>query len=226
MSHGSCALVTCCRQPPELVGLQFLDESQMQWSSADVDPALSGTETHGDQTKKCQDYSTSGTSSRRQATVESESLPVLQCPTHMLMSCLENVAVSKRLEELAREVARVQGQPSGKQEDSETSDENGPPPVPKPARVVTGRRHQLLSMLVDHLMCRDGRSEESLPERRAVRTLAARRNYQIALGTFLTFVKERPLPLVEDVDVDGALVVYSDDCCVQGMWQSSSAFCG
>ena len=38
----------------------------------------------------------------------------------MLMSCLTNVAVSKSLEELAREVARVQGQPASKEEDSET----------------------------------------------------------------------------------------------------------
>ena len=62
-------------------------------------------------------------------------------------------------------------------------------------------------MLVDHLMCRDGRSEESFLERRAVRTLAARQNYQTALGTFHKPVKERALPLVEDVEIDGALVV-------------------
>ena len=71
------------------------------------------------------------------------------------------------LEELAREVVRVQAQP------------------PKSARVVSGRRHHLLRMLVDPLMCRDGRSAEPLLERRAVRTLAARRNYQTALGAFL-----------------------------------------
>ena len=58
------------------------------------------------------------------------------------VSCQKNVAVSKSLEELAREAARVQGQPAGKGEDSETSDENGP----------------------HHLMCRDGRSVESLLE--------------------------------------------------------------
>ena len=45
----------------------------------------------------------------------------------------------------------------------------------KSARVVPGRRHHLLRMLVDHLMCRDGKSEESLLERRLVRTLSARR---------------------------------------------------
>ena len=57
----------------------------------------------------------------------------------------------KSFEELAREVARVRG------EDSETSDENGPLLVPKSGRVVPGRRHRRVRMLVDHLKCRDGR---------------------------------------------------------------------
>ena len=92
----------------------------------------------------------------------------------------------------------------GKGEDSEPRHESGPPPVPKSAQVVSGRRHHRLRMLVDHLMCRDGRSEESLVERRVARTLAAPRNCQTALGTFLKFVKERALPLVEDVKIDGS----------------------
>ena len=54
---------------------------------------------------------------------------VLWCPTPQLVS----------LEELAREVARLQGQPAGKEVDSETSEENGPLHVPKSARVVSGR---------------------------------------------------------------------------------------
>ena len=48
-----------------------------------------------------------------------------------MVSCLKNVAVSKSLEELSREVSRVQSQLVGKEEDSEISDENGPLPVPK-----------------------------------------------------------------------------------------------
>ena len=47
-------------------------------------------------------------------------------------------------------------------------------------------------------------------ERRAARTLAARRNY-------LKCVMERVLLLVENVEIDGALVVYSNDCFVQGI---------
>ena len=102
--------------------------------------------------------------------------------------------MSKSLEELARDVARVQGQPAGKEEDGETNDESGPLPVPKSARVVSGRRHHRLRMLIDHLMCRDRRSEESLLERITVRTLAARRNHQTALGKFLKFVKGARAP--------------------------------
>ena len=68
---------------------------------------------------------------------------------------MKGVTMSKSLEELAREVARVQGQPAGREEDSETSDESGPLLVPNSARVVS-------RMLVDHLMSRDGKSEHSL----------------------------------------------------------------
>ena len=60
-------------------------------------------------------------------------------PTPKLVSCPKKVAVSKNLKVLAREVARVQGQPAGKEEDSDTSDENGPLLVPKSAGVVSGR---------------------------------------------------------------------------------------
>ena len=109
---------------------------------------------------------------------------------------------------MVREVAQVQGQAAGKEDDSDTSDENGPLPVPKSARVVSGRGHHLLRMLVGHLMCRDGMSEESLLERRAVRSLAERRDYQ-------TVGRSSNFPLVEDVEIDGALVAYSNDCFVQ-----------
>ena len=77
----------------------------------------------------------------------------IRCPTPESVSFLNNVAVSKSLVELARDVARVQGQPAGKEEDSETSGENGPMLVPKSAQVVFGRRRSCLWMLVDHFMC-------------------------------------------------------------------------
>ena len=116
------------------------------------------------------------------------------------------VARPQSLKELAREVARVQGQPAGKEEDSGTSDESGPRLVPNSARIVSGRRHHRLCMLDGHLMRRHGKSKKSRLERRDVRPLAARWNYQTALGTFLKFVKELTLPLVKDVEIDGALV--------------------
>ena len=65
-------------------------------------------------------------SSRRQSeSVSPYQKCMIQCPTPKVVSCLKNVTMSKSLEELAREVARVQGQSDGKGEDSETIDECG-----------------------------------------------------------------------------------------------------
>ena len=72
------------------------------------------------------------------------------------------------------EVREYKGQPAGKEEDSKTSDENGPLLVPDSAQVVSGQRHHTARMLVDYVMCRDGKPEGSLPERRVVRSFAAR----------------------------------------------------
>ena len=104
------------------------------------------------------------------------------------MSCLKNVTTPKSLEEVARP---VQGQPAGKEEDSDTSGENGPLPEPKSAQVVPGRRHHCLRNLVDRRMCQDGRLVESLPERLAVISFTARRIHQTPLGTSLKCLKER-----------------------------------
>ena len=52
---------------------------------------------------------------------------------------------------------------------------------------------------------------------RAVGSIAARVIQQTALGTLFKFVKERTLQLVENVEIDGALVAYSNDCFVQGV---------
>ena len=48
-----------------------------------------------------------------------------------------------------------------------------------------------------------------------MRTLAARQNRQTTLGKFHKIVQKRTLPLVEDVDIDGAPVAYSNVCSVQ-----------
>ena len=81
--------------------------------------------------------------------------------------------------ELAREVARVQGQPAGKEEDSETREENFPLLVSKYARVVlwktTPRTFGVSRWKVGRIAL----------GARAVRTLASRRNLQTALGNSL-----------------------------------------
>ena len=73
MPRGSCAPVTICRPPLGLVGSQFLDESPMQWPSttgAEACYARTPTKVY----EVCPNDPSSGSSSRRQATVESESL--------------------------------------------------------------------------------------------------------------------------------------------------------
>ena len=57
------------------------------------------------------------------------------------------------------------------------------------------------------MTCREGKLEES-PKQRAVRALAARRNHQTALGKFRKFVLKRMLLVVDDVEIDGALVAW------------------
>ena len=100
---------------------------------------------------ECPDYSTSGPPPdvKRPSRVSPYQKSVIRCPTPRLMlmvsSCPKTVTISKGLEELAREIARVQGQPVGKEEHSETSDESGPLLVPKSAWVVSGRRHHRLA---------------------------------------------------------------------------------
>ena len=109
----------------------------MQWSSADIDTVPCRARSLTEVNDQCLDYLNSGPPP--DATFESPwQRSVLWCPTTKLLSCL------KSLEELAREVALVQGQPAGKVEGSESSGESGPLPVPKSARVVSGRRHRRL----------------------------------------------------------------------------------
>ena len=205
-----------CRPPPGLIGSQFLDESQMPWSSACTGAKACHARTPTKVFKVCPVDSSSGTSSRRQATVESDSLSGIcgSVPDAEAGVLSEKSGSVKESRAAGTRSSASQGQAAGKEQDS---DENVPLAVPRSARVVSGRQHHRLRMLVDHLVYRGGRSEESLVERKAVRTLPARRNHQTALGTFLKFVKERALPLVEDVEIHRALVAYSDDCIDHGV---------
>ena len=122
VSVHACAPMTFCGLPPGLVESHFLDESQMQWSSADVDTEPCHARSPTEVNEKCPDYSTSG------------QISMIWCPTPRVVSCLRNVMVSKSLEELARKEARAHRQPAGKEEDSGTSDESGPLLVPTSAR--------------------------------------------------------------------------------------------
>ena len=68
------------------------------------------------------------------------------------------------------------------------------------------------ALWVDHLMCGDGKLEESLLKRRAVRAIAGRQSRRTVLGKFFKCVKERVLHLVEDVEVNDGRVAYPNDC--------------
>ena len=173
-------------------------------------PQLILTRSPTEVSDECPDYSVSDPSSRSQAPVESESLPEICDP----VPDAEGGVLSEEGNDVPKSLgANTRSSASSRparwqEEDGGTSDESGPLPVPKSAREVSGQRHHRWRMLIDHLMCRDGKLKELLLERRAVRTLAARRFYQTALETFLKCVKERVLPLIEDVEIDGALVAY------------------
>ena len=62
LSHDSCAPMIFCGLLLGLVESQFLDESQMQWSSADLDTEPCSSWTSND--KYCPDYLNSGRSSQ------------------------------------------------------------------------------------------------------------------------------------------------------------------
>ena len=144
------APLTFCGLHSGLVGSQLLDESQLQWLSAGCGTDASHARIPTIFFEDCPNCPISASTPSRVSPCQKS---VIRCPTPKLASSMKGVTMSKSPEELAREVARVQGQPAGREEDSETSDESGPFPVPNSARVVSGRRHHRLRMLVDHLMC-------------------------------------------------------------------------
>ena len=150
--------------PPGLVGSQSLGGAQLQCSSACFGTCHARSPTKIDDF--CPSCSISGPplpppDAKRPSRVSLCKKSAIQRPTVKMASCLKTVTISKSLEELARGVARVQGQPADKEEDSEISNEIGPLLVPKSARGVSGRRHHRLRMLVGHPMCRDGKSVKS-----------------------------------------------------------------
>ena len=108
MSHGSCAPLTFFELPPGLFGSQFLDESQMQWSSSDT-----GTEVcHArSRTKVCEKYQITRLlapppDAKRPSRVSPCQRSVIRCPTPVAVSCLKNVVVSNWQAKLRKSKAR------------------------------------------------------------------------------------------------------------------------
>ena len=139
----------------------------------------------------------------------------VRCPTPTLAFCWTIVNAKSRVK-LARAVARVQGQPAGREEDSDTSDENEALPVPKSAQVVSGRRRLRQRSLANHRLCRDGRFEESLMGK-AVRGLAARQSRRAVLDKFSQVCEDARFSLIGDVKVNDARVACPNDCFVLGL---------
>ena len=87
----------------------------------------------------------------------------------------------------ARVMAHVRGQPAGQRGGQpKPASKNEPLPVPNSARVVFGRRHHRLRILVDHQMCRDGKKKQTRSENEEMLgTGAARRSHSTTLGKCL-----------------------------------------
>ena len=117
-SSGSFAPLTFCGLPPGLAGSQLLDASQMRWSSAG-----SGTEArHAKSPTKIDEnrvarFRAPPPDAKRPSRVIPCQKSAIRCFSPAVASCLKSVTNSKCLEQLAREVAGVQGRPAGKQED-------------------------------------------------------------------------------------------------------------
>ena len=89
------------------------------------------------------------------------------------------------------------------------------PPVLNSAQRVSRRRHPRMRNLVNRLMCRDGKLEESLKQR-AVRAFAAHGSRRTVLGRFLKYVKKHPFHLFGNAKVNDARIAYPNHCFLLG----------
>ena len=173
-SCGSCAPLTFCRVLSGLVESQFLDESKTKRSSADVTQCLV---THG-VSRRCMIKAQTTLilspppDAKRPSRVSPTQKSVIRCPTLKWAPCLKNVTMSKSLE-----LREFKAGPLAKRRTTR--------PATKVANAsrFSGCRHHRPHMIVDQLMCRVGKLEESHLKRRGVRTLAARQNHQTAPGS-------------------------------------------
>ena len=93
-----------------------------------------------------------GPSSRRQAPIGSESLPVFCDQVRDAKGGIlsDECSGAQSFEGLARDVALIQGQPAGKGEGVQRR--NRATAGPRFARVVSGRRHRPFRLVIDRLM--------------------------------------------------------------------------
>ena len=213
MSHWFLCSVDVLEVPLRLVGSQFLDESQIQWSSADTGAEACHARSPTKVYEKCPGYSTCGPSCRCQAPVASESLQEI---------C--NLVPDAKGGVLSGQRARVtESRGAGTTNCAST----------RPARWQRGgqrnrRRKRAITCAEVHQggfwtttppLVHAGRPFHVSPGAKSCEDTRSTTGSSKTLGAFLKFVEERALPLVEDVEVDGALVAYSNDCFVQGVQQ-------
>ena len=105
--------------------------------------------------------------------------------------------------------------PTGKEQGRESRDESGPLLVPEAARVVSERRHHRLSTLVDHLILSRRKIGGVALGAKSCKTFRSDTELSDCLGSFLKFVQKRTLHLVANGEIDGAMVVYSNDWFLQ-----------
>ena len=138
--------LTWCGLPLGSIGSQLLGASQMKWPAAGSGPEARHAQRvprRSMRNVRVARFRATHPDAKPPSRLSPCQKSAVRCPPRVA-SCLENATVSKSLEKLAREVARVQGQPIGKVEGSETSDGNGPTPVLTSAQVVFGQRHHRL----------------------------------------------------------------------------------
>ena len=117
------------------------------------------------------------------------------------------MAVLNSLRNCHTELRECKARPLAKEEDSETSDENRPlpgtttPPSAHAGRSFGASRRKVGRIALGTKSCQDTRSTTQPPNR----------------SWDAPQICEGALPLVEDVEIDGVLVAYSNDCFVEGV---------
>ena len=192
------APLTWCGLPPALVGSQLPDATQMKWPSAGSGTEASHAQSHTMIDEDCPSCSISRPSSRRQATVESQSLPEICSPVPDVNSgvLLENCDEFQE----SRGVG-TRGCASSRPDSWQRG----------------GPRNQRRKR-ANHL-CRSphGWFLDTDTSRRAIWSISGcveMEGWKAVLGKFLKYVKKHAFPLVGNVKVHDAPHAYANDCFV------------